>query len=440
MVRGMATRYNPSMRVAVVLSMLLLTFAAVAQDLPKVASKNETKFATVPLTLDHDRIVIDADVRLSDGTIQRVHAWVDNGNPGLYMSRRLASLTGGSISCDGQLCSATPPVEMNIGGMTIILGGRIPGAGIKAAWVSAADNAPLAPGMSAEINIPSTVLSRYDVLINFPDREFTIAQPGTLKFKGVKSNVIVNGGSGVIQVPSQIENKKYNLGLNLGTSISVLSAELFDKFTSAHPDWPHTTGAVGLANLWGENDEVTRKLMRVERVQFGPLYLTNVVVANYPGNFMVSSWKDAGNAAAGSLGSEALLNYRIGLDYAHSAVYFDIGRLFNSPDFNVIGLILRPEVDGRFTILAVADFDGKPSVPQVQDGVQAGDHLVAVDGIPVQESTMGQVWEMLGGLPGKERRLAMERGGRQFTVVAKVEHFLGETDKDDKPKGKSRNN
>jgi len=180
--------------------------------------------------------------------------------------------------------------------------------------------------------------------------------------------------------------------------------------------------------------------MRVERVQFGPLYLTNVVVANYPGNFMVSSWKDAGNAAAGSLGSEALLNYRIGLDYAHSAVYFDIGRLFNSPDFNVIGLILRPEVDGRFTILAVADFDGKPSVPQVQDGVQAGDHLVAVDGIPVQESTMGQVWEMLGGLPGKERRLAMERGGRQFTVVAKVEHFLGETDKDDKPKGKSRNN
>jgi hypothetical protein len=34
----------------------------------------------------------------------------------------------------------------------------------------------------------------------------------------------------------------------------------------------------------------------------------------------------------------------------------------------------------------------------------------------------------------------MERGGRQFTVVAKVEHFLGETDKDDKPKGKSRNN
>ena len=40
--------------------------------------------------------------------------------------------------------------------------------------------------MIAEINIPSTVLRNYDVLINFPDREFTIAQPGTLKFKGVK--------------------------------------------------------------------------------------------------------------------------------------------------------------------------------------------------------------------------------------------------------------
>jgi len=162
-------------------------------------------------------------------------------------------------------------------------------------------------------------------------------------------------------------------------------------------------------------------------------------VVDFPKDRTVSFERRAGIPTAGLFGANAFLNYRVGIDYAHSTVYFDIGRLFNFPDFDVIGLILRPEDDGRFTILAVADFDGKPSVPQDPDGVQAGDHLVAVDGIPVLGSTMGQVWSMLGGEPGKERKLTVERGGKQFTVMARVQHFLGETDNEGKSKGKSRN-
>jgi S1-C subfamily serine protease len=188
------------------------------------------------------------------------------------------------------------------------------------------------------------------------------------------------------------------------------------------------TGAVGSANMWGMPDEPKWKLMRVERVQFGPLFLTNVAVVNLPKDWIGFFEKRAGVPTAGLLGSEALLNYRIGIDYAHSTVYFDIGRLFNFPDFDVIGLILRPEDDGRYTILGIADYDGKPSVPAGQDGVQPGDHLVAVDGIPVLGSTMGQVWSLLGGEPGKPRTLVVERARKQFTVVAMVQHFLGEPD------------
>jgi hypothetical protein len=39
---------------------------------------------------------------------------------------------------------------------------------------------------------------------------------------------------------------------------------------------------------------------------------------------------------------------------------------------------------------------------------------------------MGQVWAMLGGTPGQERRLMIERAGKQFNVAAKVQHFLAE--------------
>jgi C-terminal processing protease CtpA/Prc len=75
-------------------------------------------------------------------------------------------------------------------------------------------------------------------------------------------------------------------------------------------------------------------------------------------------------------------------------------------------------------------------VPQGAEGVQAGDHLVAIGGIPVRGSTMGQVWAGLGGTPGQERVLTLERARKEFTVTAKVEHFLAELpdEKDGKKK------
>jgi hypothetical protein len=419
------------MRCWALVFILLATAGAQKPSLPN----SESKSVSVPAILDHNRVVIDVDLPLPDGSTQRVRAWVDNGNPDLYLSRRLATQLGLIVTCGEHECSAPPPREIMIGGMKISLA-AVKEAKIPLKPVAAA--AVLFAGMSAEINIPSTVLRNFDVLINFPGHELTLAPPGTLKFNGVKAKVIVNPENGLVQVPSQIENKKYNLALDAGSSISFLAEELFDRFASAHPDWPHMTGAVGPANMWGLDDEPKWKLIRMDRVQYGPLFLTNVAVVEFPKDRQAFFEKRAGIPTAGLLGADLLANYRVGLDYAHSTAYFDIGRLFNFPAFDVIGLILRPDDDGRFTILGIADFDGKPSVLQGQEGVQAGDHLVAVGGIPVAGSTMGQVWLMLGGQPGQERKLTVERAGKEFTVVATVRHFLGETQDDKESKEKTK--
>jgi len=405
------------------IALVFLAVSAVAQDAGK--PQPEPKSVTVPVTLDHNRVVIDVYLPLSDGSTKRVRGWVDTGDPELQMSQRMAKLMGLAITCDANTCSAPSPREIMIGAMKISLAAlkevRIPLKPGSAASV-------MVPGMSAEIKIPSSVLRNYDVLINFPDREFSIGLPGSLNFKGVKSKMLVNA-SGFIQIPSKIANKNYSLGLDVGSSISFLSEELFDKLAAAHTEWPRMTGAVGPANM-GElgDDEPKWKLVRVDRLQYGPLYLTDVAVANFPKTFSAFFEKDAGSAIAGLLGSNALMNYRIGLDYAHSAAYFDIGNTFKFPEFDVVGLILRPEDDTRFTILGVADFEGRPSVPSGDDGIQPGDHLVAVDGIPVPDSTLGQVWSLLEGSPGQERKLTIEREGKQFNVVAKVQHFLGKTE------------
>ena len=429
------SRYNFWMRFCrVACAILLLYWSASAQE----KSASAPQFVTVPLTIDHNRVVIEVSVLLSNGATQRVRAWVDNGTPDLYISRHLAT----SMDCNGQICLGAPPVEMTIGGMTIPLGGRVPGAGIKEAKIplrSGDATSVIAPGMNAEINIPSTVLRRYDVLIDFPDRRFSIGAPGTIHFRGPSGKVQIDAENGLIQVPSQIEKKKYTFALDLGASISFLSVEVFDKLAAAHPDWPQMTGAVGPVNMWGTDEETKWRVMRIDRLQYGPLFLTDVAVAALPTNYVDFLEKPTGESQVGILGSSALLNYRVGIDYAHSTVYFEFGRMFSFPDFDVIGLTLRPEDDGRFTILGVADFEGKPSLPAGPDGVQAGDHLVAVDNIPVGGSTLGQVWNMLGGTPGQERRLTIEHGGRQFTVAAKVQHFLGELpDEDEKERKKKK--
>jgi hypothetical protein len=425
-----------------VIAALIFTAAAVAQKTAPPAPKPDAKSVTVPVTIDHNRVVIDVDLPLPDGSITRIRAWVDNGNPDLCMSRRIATLVGLNVACGDRECSAPPPPELRIGGMKVSLAAlkeaKVPLKPVNAAAV-------MASGMSAEINIPSTILRNYDVLVNFPGHEFSIGPPGSLKFKGVPSKMQVSAATGLIQISARIEstktkNKNYNLALDLGASISFLADDLFDRLASAHSDWPHMTAGIGPANMWGSQDEVTWKVMRIDRLQFASLFLTNVPVVRLSAPAKDFFEKRAGVPTAGLLGDEALQNYRIGLDYAHSIVYFDIGRMFNFPDFDVIGLILRPEDDGRFSILGIADYEGKPSVPDGERGVQAGDQLVAVDGIPVTGSTMGQAWSMLGGLPGKERILTIQRGGKQFKVAATVQHFLAEKEEDDAAKEKSGKN
>ena len=408
------------MRLAI-LGLLLIVTADRFYAQEKTAAT--ARVVTVPATIDHNRVLIPAELRLPDGSTETVRAWVDNGNPDLYLSRRVATLLSLPVKCTDQECSSAPPAEIVIGGMSVRLTAlkeaKIPLRPVNEAAV-------LALGMNAEINLPSSILRQYDVLIDFVERTFSLGAPGTIHFHGAAGKALVNSENGLIQVPSQIEGKKYNLALDVGSCISFLSEELFDKLAAAHADWPHMTGAVGSANMWGAPEETKWKVMSVDRVQYGPLFLTNVPMVALPRPVVDFFEKRAAMPTVGLVGSNLLLNYRVGIDYKHSTVYFDLGRTYKFPDFDVVGLILRPEGDGRFSILGVADIDGKPSV----DGVESGDHLVAVNDLPVRGVTMGQVWSMLGGTPGEEKKLTIERAGKEISVTAKVTHFLAESGED----------
>src|ERR1700682_4506289 len=99
-------RYNSRMRFCSALIAIALITAAYAEDASKPAPQAEPRFVTVPITLDHNRIVIDVYLPLPDGSTKRVRGWVDNGNPDLEMSRRAATLMGLHVTCGDKGCSA----------------------------------------------------------------------------------------------------------------------------------------------------------------------------------------------------------------------------------------------------------------------------------------------------------------------------------------------
>jgi hypothetical protein len=392
------------------LTAIVFFSSALAQEKPKSV--------TVPITLDHNRTIIDVYLPLPDGTTKRVRGWVDNGNPELDISEDLAQKLGLQRKGEGTFKPGDqrpvdPPRSLQIGGMTISF------EGVKEANAIVGHDI-IAPGCSAAINVPSTVLRNYDVLFDYPNRQFTIGPPGSISFQGTAAKAQINPRNGLVQIASKIDGADYTISFDAGSSTSLLSGELVYKWKKAHLAWPHMTGAIGSANMWGAEEESHWQLLRLPSMDYGGVTLTNVVVASFPEKFMKWYQDRAGVQTVGLIGANAFANYRVGIDYAHSTLYVQRTLATSAPDLDVVGLTLRAEADEKYTIIGVPDYNGKPAVPDVK----VGDVLVGVDGAPATGATMGQVWSLLGGTPGTTRTLTLERGGKRFSADATVRRFL----------------
>jgi len=400
------------MKVASAALTLILITAAIAQEKPKPV--------TVPITLDHNRTIIDVYLPLPDGSTKRVRGWVDNGNPELEITDALAQKLGLQFKGEanvkpGDERPVDAPRSLQIGGMTI------PFDQIKEAKAIVGRES-IAPGSSAEINIPSTILRNYDVVFDYPNRQFTIGPPGTISFQGTATKAQINPQNGLIQLASKIDGADYTISFDAGSSTSLLSAELLEKWLKAHPSWPHLTGAIGSANMWGAEDETKRLLLRIPSLTFGAVTLKNVAVASFPEKNMKWYQDRAGVRTIGLIGANAFVDSRFGIDYAHSTLYIQRTQTKPAPDMDVVGLTLRPEPDEKYTVIGIVDYNGKPAVADVK----SGDTLVGVAGAPATGATMGQVWSLLGGAPGRTRTLTLERDGKRFSVNATVRRFLAQ--------------
>lgn len=406
-------------RVLVAVAGCLLPLVVCAGDDVKTA-------VTVPVILDHNRMLVDAEIQRKDGSWRTARLWVDTGNPDFFISEDLARDLGIDLSAaertlEGhtQPLEIAPPAGIRIGGMPISLAEVRSQVLFTPAWLFSTTH--------SDANLPSTVLRHYQIVFDYPALLLTIGRPGGLIARGIRVPASVNPQTGIVQIDATIGGDSLSFALDNGASFSFVSDDVFDRLSQSHPDWPRSEGALGCANIWGWwPAEPQWPLMRVPEIRWGPVPLVGVAVVGlpkiFPNGIGLGTWYSQKTARPvdGILGPNAFKALRVEIDYAGGAVYFDKGAPVDISDMDLVGLTLRPEADGGYSVIGVAMKDGRPSVK----GVEPGDRLLQVGDLKTNGATMGTVVDALRGKPGDIRRLVLERKGRQFSVEAQVLHFL----------------
>jgi hypothetical protein len=397
-----------------------LLLAAVICLLPLGAQAQETAAAsvTVPFILDHNRMLVDVEIRRADGTWRTARLWVDTGNPRFFMSEALARDLGIDLSASGRN-SNVPAPAVRIGGMPLDFQGLESNVSL-AKWQFNT--------MHNDGNLPSTVLRRYQVVFDYPARRLTIAKPGSLPHRGARAPAAVNPETGIVQIDAVIDGDSLSFAVEVGAAYSFADSAVVARLLARHPGMPRIVGAIGCANMWGwwPPDEQNATVVRVPEIMWGPVRLAGVgmvgVSAVSPGGPPLGAWYSNKTARPvnGFLGPNAFKAFRVEIDYADGAVYFEKTAEFDTFDTDLVGLTLRPEADGSYSVLGVSSMDGRSAV----EGVEPGDKLLQIGDLKTTGATMGTVVDALRGKPGETRILILERGGDRFRIEAKAMRFL----------------
>ena len=375
---------------------------------------------TVPMFLDHNRMLVDAEIERADGSWRRSRLWVDTGNPRLFMSAALARDLGLDLSGATQNTPVPPPAGIRIGGMPLDLQGVQAQVMFEPQWLFGA--------MHNDANLPATVLKRYQVVFDYPQRRLTLAEPGNRRPRGERCAASVHPETGIIQIDAVIDGDSLSFALDNGASYSFVSGDVLERLARRHPDWPHLGGTLGAANMWGwwPPREETLPVVRVPEILWGSVRLAAVGMVGVsevaPNGPSLGAWYSQKTARPvhGFLGPNAFKAYRVEIDYGQGAVYFERGAVPERHDMDLVGLTVRPEADGRYRVIGVAQQEGKPAV----EGVTPGDVLLRIGDLTVTGATMGTVVDALRGKPEETRVLVLERNGVSFTIEARVQRFL----------------
>ncbi len=380
-------------------------------------AKSNQDIVTVPIKYDQNRMLVEAEIQKKDGTWRNVLLWVDTGNPNFFISESLAKdldidLTLAYKESFDVVYADSTQINLQLGKMKLDFSSTRKKVVLKPKW--------LFTTMNIDANLPSTVLMKYDVVFDYPEKTLTIAKPGAIKHQGKRVDAKINNETGIVQIDGE---DGLSFALDNGASFSFISEKAINNFEQRFSFTPYVNGAAGCANMWGWwPQEENWTVYRVPSIKWGGVNFAKICVVALPDEF--PTFDDYSKKSAfpvdGFLGPNVFNSYRVEIDYANSSVYFEKVQADQVNDFDIVGLTLRPELDGNYSVLGVVNKNGEPVV----EGVYKGDTVFMIDDMKVKGKTMGTVVDALRGKPGDTHTLQLERNKKKIEVKCEVKRLL----------------
>lgn len=369
---------------------------------------------TVPIDLRDNRIFVQLTCVRPDGSLRQARFQVDSGGGSVILSESLShdlalKSIGTPLKEEGGTFQPVTTPDIRIGEMPLNLSdvSTVVTVGAKGEFSS---------GSGAEGFVPARLLRKYEVVFDYPARQFTMAQPGALKPRGVPVPSPIAEKSGFPRIELTVDGEKYGFLLDTGAAYTMISHSLIDKWQAAHPDWPRCVGAVGAANMIGGAFDANAEMLRLPEMQWGTFDLSRVgVVSRPPGTF--EKWMSNMMAApiVGSIAGNVLRAFRIEIDYAHGVTYLEKGTDVDPESFNTVGVVIGAHPDASYTVDGIAQCRGKNLV----EGFQPGDKLISINQWPVTGS-LADVLHELRGTRGEVKNMVVERAGRPMAIKTTV--------------------
>ena len=358
--------------------------------------------------IDHNRIFVELSFVRPDGSIRRALAFVDSGDPNFEFTSGLAKELG---------LDKGNPIRVRFGNIDLDVNPRIE--------ARADEGKSMFAGMVVEANLPASVLDQYDVLLDYGKDALTIAARGTLPHAGVRIPCEVNANTGLISVHVEIDNQSYAFAIDAGSAYTWVDQAVAKRWITAHPRWVRGVGAVGDANMNGSLPELNGTVLRLPSIHLGALDLDQVGALAVSGGWDKVSpglfeWysRKTPEPVAGFIGGNVLRQFRLEIDYANSATYWERVSPPDPHDLDQVGITIGVH-GGKYFVIALPTQNGHPTV----HGIVINDRLLSVHGVTVTGASMGKVLMALHGEPGEIRKLVLERDGKSFAVNARVTRF-----------------
>ncbi len=405
--------------ITLVINFYLLILVAYSHD-------KYPKSVAVPFKLDHNRMLVDAELQRRDGSWRKVRLWVDSGSTEFFISETVARDLGIDLSAaeDSTFKSANLDIEalsgVRIGGKNLDPEGVKTRVKFQPYWLFST--------MQNDGNLPASLLKKYHVVFDYPGKKLIIADQGENRPKGKVSPATINPQTGIIQMDAIIDGKSYSFALDMGASYSCISVGKLTGLLAVHPDWPNITGTLGCANIWGwwPLNEQLFPVVRIPEILWGNVKLQNIGIAGVtdfsPNGKTLGEWYSlkTSRPVDGFLGANVLKAYRLEIDYANNRVYFEKSRQIPEPEMDMVGISVRQMPDLSYQVLGIANCKGK----FMTEGIEPGDTIVSIDGFLVKGATMGTVVDKLRGKPGEVHQIIIKRRKGEVSVNAQVGHYL----------------